>query len=248
MSLGDLEGLVLGPDDALFLDFDGTLAELGPDPDAIWLPEPTWRDLEALARRLGGALAVISGRDVRDLARRVPDGLWRGGTHGLEVVPPGMKPPAPPSPPPETLLAPLRAAAKRPGVWLELKGPVAALHYRAAPEAETACVDAAMTAARALAGHIVQAGKMVVEVKPDAAHKGRALRQMMSGPPFAARRPVMLGDDATDEDAMGEAMALGGSAVKVGPGKSVTTLRASDPSAIRSWLAREAVRDQTTVR
>ena len=33
----DLAALRLGPGDALFLDFDGTLAELGPDPDAIFL-------------------------------------------------------------------------------------------------------------------------------------------------------------------------------------------------------------------
>jgi trehalose 6-phosphate phosphatase len=244
MSLGDLETLVLGPGDALFLDFDGTLAEIGPDPDAIRLPGPTFQALEALAQRLGEALAVISGRDLRDLAARTPTGVWRVGAHGLEVLPPGRVPPPPLPPPPEALLAPLRAAAERPGVRLELKGPIAALHYRAAPEAQAACLDAARAAARALTGHVAQAGKMVVEVKPDTAHKGRALRRLVSLPPFASRRPVMLGDDATDEDAMCAAVALGGLAVKVGPGDSVALHRAPDPEAVRAWLTREAGRER----
>ena len=81
---------------------------------------------------------------------------------------------------------------------------------------------------------------MVVEVKPAAAHKGAALRALAARPPFAGRRPVMLGDDATDEDAIAAAQALGGIGVKVGPGASAATLRAPDPAAVRAWLAREA--------
>ena len=57
MSSGDLTALRLGPGDALFLDFDGTLAEIGPDPDAIRLAPATAADLERLAR-LGGAVAI----------------------------------------------------------------------------------------------------------------------------------------------------------------------------------------------
>jgi trehalose 6-phosphate phosphatase len=102
-------------------------------------------------------------------------------------------------------------------VRLEIKGPVAALHYRAAPEAEGACLLAAETAARALPGHVTQAGKMVVEVKPAQAHKGTALRRLFARPPFAGRRPVMLGDDATDEDAMAAALSLAASPSRSGP-------------------------------
>ncbi len=240
MSLGDLEGLRLGPGDALFLDFDGTLAEIGPDPDAIWLAQETHRALEALAGRLGGALALLSGRDLRDLSVRTPSEVWRLGGHGLEVLPLGRRPPAPLPPPEEALLVPLRQVASHPGVRLEIKGPVAALHYRAAPEAEAACLAAAELAAGTVPGHVLQAGKMVVEVKPAGAHKGTALRRLMEGPPFSGRRPVMLGDDTTDEDAMAAALELGGVAVKVGPGDSVAELRAPDPVAVRAWVAREA--------
>ncbi|RMH46076.1 MAG: trehalose-phosphatase, partial [Alphaproteobacteria bacterium] len=70
--------------DALFLDFDGTLAEIGPDPDAITLPAGAAALLDGLAAALGGAVAVISGRGLADLAGRVPAGLWRIGAHGLE--------------------------------------------------------------------------------------------------------------------------------------------------------------------
>lgn len=132
------------------------------------------------------------------------------------------------------MLAPLNAIAGAvAGVRLELKGPVAALHYRAAPEAEADCLAAAAEAAAILPGLVMQAGKMVVEVKPDTAHKGSALRRMMQAPPFAGRRPVMLGDDTTDEDAIVVAEALGGIGVKIGPGPSAASLRAFDPVAAR---------------
>ena len=240
MILGDLELLRLGPGDALFLDFDGTLAEIGPDPDAIGMPEATHRDLTTLAERLGGALAILSGRDLRDLARRTPAGVWRLGGHGLEVLPPGEAPPPSALRPPGTVLALVGEVAARPGVRLEVKGPVLAIHYRAAPEEGPACLAAAQAAARAVPGYVAQAGKMVVEVKPAEAHKGTALRRLMSAPPFAGRRAVMLGDDTTDEDAMAAAAALGGTAVKIGPGDSVASRRAPDPESVRAWLAREA--------
>jgi trehalose 6-phosphate phosphatase len=138
------------------------------------------------------------------------------------------------------VLAPLRALAALPGMRLELKGPVAALHYRAAPEREAEAVAAAVVAAGSAPGLVHQRGKMVVEVKPADAHKGRALRRLADRPPFAGRRPVMLGDDTTDEDAIAAAQDLGGCGVKIGPGPTAARLRAPDPAAVRAWLAREA--------
>jgi trehalose 6-phosphate phosphatase len=243
VSLGDLETFALAPGDALFLDFDGVLTELGPDPDAIRLEAAAAAAIEALAAGLGGAVALLSGRDLRDLAGRTPRGVWRAGGHGLEVAAPHAVLPDPPPPPADAVLAPLRAlAARLDGVRIEIKGPVAAAHYRAAPAAGDAVLDAAHEAAGAGEGLVVQAGKMVVEVKPDTAHKGTALRRFATRAPFAGRRPVMLGDDTTDEDAMAAAQALGGVGVKVGEGETVARLRTPDPAAVRAWLAREAGR------
>ncbi len=239
MKHSGLHEFKLGPRDALVLDFDGTLAELGPDPDAIYLPEATSANLGRLANQLQGAVAILSGRDLRDLAARTPPTVWRLGAHGLEVLAPGEPMPPAPPPPPEVLLMELAEVIARPGVRLEIKGPVVALHYRAAPEAGPACLAAAAAAATAVPGHVVQAGKMVVEVKPAGAHKGAAVVSLWRHPPFAGRRPVMMGDDATDEEAMRVALDLGGVAIKVGPGESVALLRATDPAAVRAWLERE---------
>lgn len=235
-----LAGFSLDPGDAVFLDFDGTLVELGPDPDAIELPAGTAAALGRLAARLDGAVALVSGRDIRDLARRTPPSVWRAGGHGLEIVPPGQPLPASPPPPLGAVLAPLRAVARTPGVRLELKGPVAALHYRDAPAAAARCLAAADAAAAAAPGLVRQAGKMVIEVKPVGADKGGALRRLMGQAPFAGRRPVMVGDDATDEDAIAAALALGGIAVKVGDGPTAAPLRVPDPATVRAWLFREA--------
>ena len=228
--------------DALFVDFDGTLAELGPDPDAIKLHADAASALSTLAERLNGAVAILSGRDLRDLAGRTPDRLWRAGGHGLEILPPGRPPADPPGPPRDEILQILRDAARHPGVRLELKGPVAALHFRAAPEAEARCLAAARAAADTAHDLVMQAGKMVVEVKPSSAHKGLTLEKLCKRQPFAGRRPVMFGDDTTDEDAILAALRLGGMAVKVGEGESAAPVRAECPAALRAWLAREAAR------
>ncbi len=241
MTRDDLAGFRLAAGDALFLDFDGTLAEIGPNPDAVYPPRTTADDLARLAARLGGALAVLSGRDLRDLAKRTPEGLWRAGAHGLEAAAPGARPAAFAPEAPAAVVAPLDAlAASRPGVRVERKGPVTAVHFRARPEAEAACLFAAEEAAAAAPDHVFQAGKMVVEVKPRGANKGVALRRFLEASPFAGRRPVMIGDDRTDEDAIVAALDLGGVGIKVGEGETRAALRTPSPETLRAWIAREA--------
>lgn len=241
MTASRLDTLRLLPSDALFLDFDGTLAEIGPDPDAIRLQDGLDAVLMAVNARITGGIAIISGRDLRDLAGRVPDGLWRLGGHGLEILPPGAAVPPPPDAAAQAIRAPLeRLVAERPGTRLEVKGQVLALHYRAAPDAEARVLEAAAAAAAAAPDLKVQPGKMVVEVKPTRADKGAALHRMCTSGPFAGRRPVMLGDDRTDEDAMAAAQALGGIGVKIGDGESCARMRAASPAEVRAWLAREA--------
>ncbi|MEH6409453.1 MAG: trehalose-phosphatase [Hyphomonas sp.] len=211
----------LSAHDAVFLDFDGTLAALQDDAEAVWLSDGMVPVLEACANRLDGALAIISGRDAADLARRVPQSLWRFSNHGLHVLAPGEHSGGNMAVAPDRLIEALSDIASRhPGVRVEPKGQVLAVHYRAAPSAEVDLGIALRQAIQPFAGYSLQHGKMVYEAKPTAANKGACLLKAIQGEPFAGRRPVMIGDDTTDEDAFLAAQSAGGIAVKIGDGKT----------------------------
>ena len=125
-----------------------------------------------------------------------------------------------------------------PGARLEHKPGALALHYRGADALEAPCL-AVMAQARdraASAGLALMHGKKVVELKPVAADKGRAVRAFMAEPPFAGRRPWYFGDDVTDEHPFDPVGALGGVTVKVGPGETLAAHRLPDPDAVRQWL------------
>src|SRR5690606_5356796 len=76
------------PDDdrwALFLDFDGTLVDIAERPDGISVDTRLPGILERLRQRLGGAVAIVSGRPVAFLEQRLGlPGLDMAGLHGLE--------------------------------------------------------------------------------------------------------------------------------------------------------------------
>lgn len=226
----------LEPTDAVFLDFDGTLAPLQDDAATVFLPGDVEAVLQRLAARLG-AIAIISGRDVRDLARRAPAALWRVGGHGLEVCAPGVAPPTDRDPAPAAIREGVAAvAAAHPGAFVEDKGPIQALHYRQAASAGPEALAALAPLAAEHSDYILQHGKMVIELKPRRAHKGEAVRRLMAAPPFAGRRPIFFGDDATDEDAIAVVQSLGGVGVKVGAGQTAARVRLDAPEDVHAWL------------
>jgi trehalose 6-phosphate phosphatase len=227
----------LAPDSALFLDFDGTLARIEEDPEAVILPPQAADTLARLEKTLGGAVAILSGRDLRDLSRRAPWCVWRIGGHGVEVCAPGHPPPPARSAAPEALAQAVeRLAAAVPGVRVERKGSIIALHYRAAPETGPALAQALAEIVAAFEDYTLQAGKMVLEAKPLSADKGAALSRAMTQAPFRSRTPVMVGDDVTDEDAFRAAQAAGGYGVKVGEGRSAAAYRLPSTKDVWAWL------------
>jgi trehalose 6-phosphate phosphatase len=230
-------------DAALFLDFDGTLVELAETPDAIRVSPELPPLLARLAQRLDGRLAIVSGRSIQDLERHLPcRGLAVSGSHGLELrlADGNFVPLAAPRELDGISEKVAHFVEAKPGLLVENKPFSVAVHYRRAPERERQVHDF-MTRLAAETGLSVQQGKMVTELRPAGADKGDAVRAFMLQPPFAAARPVFVGDDLTDEDAFRVAAELGGGGILVGPERETAAKwRLYGVSAVAGWLDRLA--------
>lgn len=229
---------------ALFLDLDGTIAEIAAQPGDVGPSPERTALLRHLGERLDGRIAVLTGRTLED-ADRILEGAVpiTAAVHGLvRRDAAGGVAAAKPSPGLEAARVALTQLAQaRPGLVLEEKVSSLALHYRHAPDAEEGVLDATRRIAK-LNGLTVQTGAMVSELRTPGPHKGDALADIMGAPPFAGAAPVMVGDDLTDEAAFEAAARLGGYGVLVGAGRpTAARWRLEDVPAVMTWLL-EALR------
>jgi trehalose 6-phosphate phosphatase len=225
---------------ALFLDFDGTLVDIAEHPDAVMVDPGLPEVLTGLRERLGGALAIVTGRPISDIDRYLPGlGVDVCGLHGLErrvagivSVPDGLRDLGP------EVEALRQALAGHSGILIENKGISVAVHWRMAPEAEAEARAAIDDLARRLGPtYRVQEGKAVRELVPAAAGKGEAIRALMRMPPYSGRRPIFIGDDVTDEHGFEAVRDLGGATVKVGGGETGAERRVPSPAELRTVLS-----------
>jgi trehalose 6-phosphate phosphatase len=242
MSLLALQRLALPPlsttDTALFLDFDGTLADLALQPDAVRVPPELTEVLQRLAQCLGGALAVVSGRRLVDLDHFLaPLKLPMAAEHGaLRRSASGrLSALRPPDLGEATAMAD-SLVIQYPGLLMERKTSSVALHYRQRPELAQLCVAAMAEVCERTPATELLLGKCVVELKPMGVDKGLAMACFMKEPPFASRLPWFAGDDLTDEAGFVWAQRAGGVAVKVGEGATAAQHHCPSPAALRLWL------------
>ncbi|QOW24424.1 trehalose-phosphatase [Lysobacter sp. H23M47] len=223
---------------ALFLDADGTLLPIASTPGEVTCPPGLLPLLGALAGELGGALAIVSGRPLSQLRGLFPEiPCCLVGHHGRE----SDRWPMPDLPDLDFtgLLDRAReVAVEFPGILIEDKQIAVALHWRRNPTAEAALTALAHEYVQQLDGYMLQAGRMVIEVRPTGG-KGDALRRLMAHPPWRGRRPVFVGDDLADESGFAEAAKSGGLGVLVGKRtESVASRHLKDVAAVHEWLAR----------
>lgn len=233
---------LIEPHTALFLDFDGTLADLAPRPDLVQVEPQLVGTLRALHTCLDGALAIVSGRPVAELDHFLqPLRLPSAGIHGAEFRHGGERVVTPPAPGIGALLPKLEAlVARHPGLQLERKSVAVAIHYRQVPELELLVRAAVADVLRDAAGLEALPGKMVVEIKPAGVDKGDAIAAFMRSPPFAGRMPLFAGDDVTDEAGFVVVRELGGVGLLVGQRATAATVVLPNPDALRGWLHESA--------
>jgi trehalose 6-phosphate phosphatase len=228
---------------ALFFDVDGSLIDLVQRPEDVVVPPGLIGDLERLSARVGGALALVSGRAIADLDQLfAPLRLPAAGQHGLEwrSTAAGTVERVPVDPAVLDRLATSLSgfASSRPGLRVEPKGAAVAIHYRQAPDLGPEVIAFTRQLLADVPGWHALAGKMVVELKPEGVDKGAAVDRFLARHPFAGRRPLALGDDVTDEDAFAAALRRGGVALQVGDREPTqANRRLPDPAAARAWIA-----------
>ncbi len=198
-------------------------------------------DLATARDRLGGAVALISGRAIENIDRLLaPLRMPAAGQHGAQMRyaadDPVIAAAAIDLSPLRRRLTPVTAVA---GVEIEDKGLSLAIHYRRAHTHSGKLRDWIVENLGTLDEELeIIRGRCVVEIRPRGISKATAVAAFMTRAPFQGRRPIFIGDDKTDEDGFKAVTAAGGIAIQVGPRTSDLASRwMEDPAAVRRWLA-----------
>lgn len=232
----------LQPNDALFLDIDGTLLDIAPHPDEVVVPEGLPGLLVELRARLKGALAILSGRDIDTVDLLLaPARLACAGEHGAVIrTTPGGAPERLSRPLPDSLADAVRLCALDfPAVEIERKSSAIAAHFRNAPDAELLLAARLADILSRHPGWTMMRGRRVFDIVALHVRKGATLDMLCDLPPFRGRRPIVIGDDVTDLSAFEAAAARGGRGLSVASNLfSPSEADFQDPTAVRAWLRR----------
>lgn len=230
-------------------DFDGVLAPIVADRDAVVADPDALTALRELAEQPGTSVALVSGRSRDDLdsKARMPSSVVLVGSHGAEIgaLPPDMNAGVLDASAltmdehMQSLLDSITRtleviARKHPGADVERKPMASVLHTRSARgRGAVNATEAALEYARSLPDVKVTPGKEVVEFSVVQTDKGTVLQALARA--AAADAWLYLGDDVTDESVF----VLAGEhdlSIKVGPGDTAAAFRLQGPEEVAALL------------
>jgi trehalose 6-phosphate phosphatase len=193
-------------------DFDGTLAEIRPDPWAARIHGPSRRALRRLAVKPGVRVVLFSGRTAADLVGRTRiGGVTYLGDHGVERadVPRGFRPAAmriattPATDRERRTAERLADAVPRdvPDRWLivERKSAAVTFHFRTAPDVGMAAARVRASVERHDPDAVLErhAGRRAIELRPPSAStKAIAMTAIIAE--LHPRSVIILGDGLDD--------------------------------------------------
>ncbi|MEE1649709.1 bifunctional alpha,alpha-trehalose-phosphate synthase (UDP-forming)/trehalose-phosphatase [Brachybacterium sp. J144] len=244
-----LQALVERPRLLIASDFDGVLAPIVADRDAVEPDQRSLAVLRELATLPGVSVALVSGRALADLDQHtsMPSSVVLVGSHGAEVgaLPAEMHAEVLDSaaltmtPERRELLDSITLALQRialahPGAEVETKPAAAVLHTRNARGRGGAnATEEALELAMTLPDVTVTPGKEVVEFSVVHTSKGAAMEALSRA--CAADAWLYLGDDVTDETVFGR-LGEGDVGIKVGGGDTAASLRIAGTDEVRGVL------------
>ncbi|MEK6758225.1 MAG: trehalose-phosphatase [Deltaproteobacteria bacterium] len=209
----------------LFLDFDGTMVPIQSDPSSCVLSAALKEKLRLLAVSGGCRLAIVSGRTLPDIRKRVAiRNVYYAGSHGLDISGPSVRYTHPCACSSRQALRKVKQEVSKEiegvsGARLEDKGFTLCLHFREVAREEVRYVRRAFHGA--VARHCgdgpftVIKGKKVLELTPDAAwDKGQAVLWILRHL-GGDHLPIYVGDDRTDETAF-KALRKKGLTIRIG--------------------------------
>ena len=204
---------------SLFLDVDGTLYDIENSPSLIKPCFKLQKKLQTIRNRLGGALALISGRSLDDLDRIFEnDKISVAGNHGAQLKDPLRTKEY------QADTGNIKGIAQKvkellngqKDIEIENKGSNLTVHFRNSTIDRKEINKIIMELVKHEPKLTFLKGKEVLEVKPLSHNKGTAISYFMRTKPFIKRRPIFIGDDVSDEDGFETVNKKGGWSVRVG--------------------------------
>jgi trehalose 6-phosphate phosphatase len=202
---------------ALLIDFDGTMVDLVPDPDAVYVPTSLISDIESIVNNENCAFAIVTGRTIARLDQflgglKVPI----VGSHGGEIRLKHNNSPQPLiTPMPLSDRTAMEAVSKKHNCIFEDKTYSLSLHLPIEFQEKNLIVEiAAALNSRNTAYHIRKAGR-TYEVLQKGVNKGSGIQHLMQQQGFFGRTPVYIGDDAFIDESLVVVDNMGGSRIPV---------------------------------
>ena len=227
---------------ALFLDVDGTLLDIAATPDRVVVPDGLARDdrpARAPVRRRAGdrhrpharrpRSAVLSAAHARRRRARRRNALRAGRGRGRNAARAAAELGEQP------VARIRRRDARLPGALAENKRYSFTAHYRAAPKAAAPLRAALQSLLERRATDDLELTDTLCayEIRPSGVNKGEAVRRFLERPPFVGRRPMFVGDDASDEFGFRSVADRRGLAFAVGAARPEVDHVFADPATVR---------------